>query len=297
VEEASNSKQAAHEASTAENQSLVRLAEAKRNAETAEAKLAAFKKQQKAARDGGKNSKSLAALNSQLGATKQGIRRAQQDKAYIESLLAQQLALWNSAHTSTQAANGDGRTSALDVPEIRQLRLQIRQYEDEIARARREESRLESDIEAERSGAASAEADGQSQRLTRDFESAQKTYQDLLASSEASQKTSQAQDQSKGQEIALALPATLPTSAASPHRSLFAFSGLVIGLLISMAFALWDDDGARRISTEADAVSAFGAPVLISVPWVGTAAGNDNGNEFNNRNGKPEQKANETIPV
>src|SRR5581483_6630399 len=47
------------------------------------------------------NMRILDALNSQLGANTQGLNRAQQDRAYAESLLAQQLSAWKATQSST----------------------------------------------------------------------------------------------------------------------------------------------------------------------------------------------------
>src|SRR5215475_1245079 len=69
------------------------LEEAKRNLDDQDAKLAAFKSQYSGQLPGDEdnNLKVLGTLNSQLDANTQTINRAQQDKAYTESLLEQQL--------------------------------------------------------------------------------------------------------------------------------------------------------------------------------------------------------------
>jgi hypothetical protein len=51
------------------------------------------------------NLKILMGLNSQLDANTQTLNRAQQDKAYTESLLAQQLAAWKSSESAEQSAD------------------------------------------------------------------------------------------------------------------------------------------------------------------------------------------------
>ena len=66
-------------------------------------KLAAFKKQYVGQLPGDEenNLKILMGLNSQLEANTQTLNRAQQDKSYTESMLAQQLAAWKSEQSST----------------------------------------------------------------------------------------------------------------------------------------------------------------------------------------------------
>ena len=77
--------------------------EAKRALDDQDAKLAAFKKQYmgQLPSDVDNNMRMLMSLNSQLDATTQTLSRAQQDKAYTESMLAQQIAAWKSSQSST----------------------------------------------------------------------------------------------------------------------------------------------------------------------------------------------------
>src|SRR5262249_23424483 len=145
------------------------------------------------------NLKILMGMNSQLDANTQTLHRAQQDKAYTESMLAQQLAAWKSSQTATNpqtlqqqlatlqsqlitlqahytddypdvvkekrdiaevqgkldeinaaAANpanvSSEKENLSEPPEIRQLRLQIHQYEQVIAQASRDQQKLQDQI-------------------------------------------------------------------------------------------------------------------------------------------------------
>src|SRR5437667_12391910 len=77
--------------------------DAKRNLDDLDSRLAEFKKRYMGQLPGheDENLKMLTAMNSQLDSNTQTLNRAQQDKAYTESLLAQQLAAWKSSQTST----------------------------------------------------------------------------------------------------------------------------------------------------------------------------------------------------
>jgi len=79
------------------------IADAKRNLDDLDAKLAAFKKQYVGQLPGDEenNLKMLMGLSSQLDANTQRLNIAQQDKGYGESVLAQQLATWKSSQSST----------------------------------------------------------------------------------------------------------------------------------------------------------------------------------------------------
>jgi uncharacterized protein involved in exopolysaccharide biosynthesis len=77
--------------------------DAKSNLNDLDAKLAAFKRQYMGQLPGDEdnNLKILSGLNSQLDATTQTLSRAQQDKTYSESLLAQQLSNWKSSQSAS----------------------------------------------------------------------------------------------------------------------------------------------------------------------------------------------------
>jgi polysaccharide chain length determinant protein (PEP-CTERM system associated) len=79
------------------------LDDTKHNLDDLDSKLAAFKKQYIGQLPGDEenNLKILMGLNSQLDANTQTLSRAQQDKAYTESLLAQQLAAWKNSQSAS----------------------------------------------------------------------------------------------------------------------------------------------------------------------------------------------------
>jgi len=91
------------------------LDEAKRNLDDQDSKLAAFKRQYAGQLPGEEenNLRVLASLNSQLDADTQTVNRAQQDKAYTESLLSQQLAAWKSAQGSSNPQSLETQLAAL----------------------------------------------------------------------------------------------------------------------------------------------------------------------------------------
>src|SRR5579864_61762 len=79
------------------------IEDGKRTLDDLDAKLAAFKKQYVGQLPGDEenNLKILMGLNSQLEANTQTLNRAQQDKSYTESILAQQVTSWKSSQSST----------------------------------------------------------------------------------------------------------------------------------------------------------------------------------------------------
>ena len=210
--------------------------DAKRAIDEQDKKLAAFKKQYmgQLPTDADNNVRMLMSLNTQLDATTQTLARAQQDKAYTESMLAQQTAAWKSSQSNTNpqtleqqlnqlqaqlmqlqarytddhpdviktkadiaevqkklkevnaaaatATDSSDKASASEPPEIRQLRLQIHQYQNVIEQAAIDQKRLQGQIGVYQSRTAmSPGVEEQYKLLTRDNDNAQAFYKDLLA--------------------------------------------------------------------------------------------------------------------
>jgi polysaccharide chain length determinant protein (PEP-CTERM system associated) len=306
----------------------------KHNLDDLDSKLATFKKQYMGQLPGDEdnNLKILMGLNSQLDANTQSLSRAQQDKAYTESLLAQQIAAWktsqsannpqtlqqqlsqlqvqlidlqarytadhpdvikaqadiaqvkkkldeiNNASDKTTSATPD-KESASDPPEIRQLRLQVHQYEDLIAQATRDQKKLQQEISVYQGRVALSPAiEEQYKQLARDYDNTQKVYQDLLADKSKSDMALRMEQQQEGEQMHLLNPANLPDLPSFPNRIFFAGGGLGAGLVLGLGLALWLELRDKSIRTQADAEAALELPMLVAVPWVvETVAENGNG--------------------
>jgi uncharacterized protein involved in exopolysaccharide biosynthesis len=196
---------------------------------------------------------------------------------------------------STSAKGGDDpneKSSGSEPPEIRQLRLQIHQYQDMMGQATKDQKRLQQEISVYQGRVASSPAvEGEYKELARDYDNAQKVYQDDLAKQSTSKMASQAEQQQQGEQMALLNPANLPDSPSFPNRPLFAGGGLGAGLILGIGLALWLESRDKCIRTEADAEAAVGLPLLVAVPWVvETATANGNGTgHFWNRKKMPEE--------
>ena len=322
--------------------------DAKQKIDDLDKKLAAFKNQHmgQLPGDAENNLKILMGLNSQLDANTQSLNRATQDKAYTESMLAQQLAAWKSSQSASNPQtlqmqlsqlqaqlidlqgrytedhpdviktkgdiaevkkqlaainnnsekptdSGNDKGSGSEPPEIRQLRLQIHQYQDMIAQTTRDQKKLQQEIAVYQGRISSSPAvEGDYKELARDYDNAQKVYQDDLAKQSTSKMATQAQQQQQGEQMALLNPANLPDSPSFPNRLLFAGGGLGAGLVLGLSLTLWLELRDKSIRTEADAEAALGLPLLVSVPWVvETIAANGNGKGyFWNRKKEPEER-------
>ena len=328
------------------------LENAKNNLDAMDAKMAAFKKQYAGQLPGDEdnNLKLLSTLSTQLEANTQTLNRAQQDKAYTESLLAQQLSAWKNSQSSTNPQTlekqlsdlqsqllqlqarytsdhpdviktkadiaevkaklaevdkssgeasdaGIGKASASEPVEIRQMRIQIHQYEDAIVAATREQKRLQPEIAALQGRVSLSPAvEEQYELLTRDYGAAKKTYEDLLADKGKADMTANMTSQAQGERMEEIQPASFPDSPSSPNRLIFAAGGLAAGLALGGGIALWLELRDNSIRTEADAEAALQLPLLVSVPWVGSGEQEGNNGKFWQRKKKPDAEK-ETVSV
>ena len=299
------------------------LEDAKRDLDQQDAKLAAFKRQYMGQMpgDADNNVKILMSLSSQLDNNTQTLSRAQQDKAYTESMLAQQLATWKSSQSSTNpqtlqqqldvlqtqllqlqarytddhpdvikakadiaevqkklnqvnaaAANATDTSEKSDVaepPEIRQLRLQVHQYQNVIEQSTAEQKKLQSQISLYQSRTAmSPSIEEQYKLVTRDYDNAENFYRDLLAKKSSSEMATNMESQQEGEQMRILNPAGLPDSPSFPNRPLFAGGGAGAGLVLGIALAFWLELRDKAIRTEKDAAAVMDLPLLVSVPWV-----------------------------
>jgi polysaccharide chain length determinant protein (PEP-CTERM system associated) len=309
--------------------------EAKAALDTQDSQLAAFKARYVGQLPGDEdnNLKILMGMNSQLDANTQTLSRAQQDKAYTESLLAQQIAAWKSSQTTTNptnleqqlttlqsqlitlqgrytddypdvvktkadiaelqkklkevnaaaanapASNPSDAASLSEPPEIQQLRLQIHQYQQVITQATRDQQRLQEQIKLYQGRVALSPAvEEQYRKLTRDYDNAQRFYDDISKQEKESETQTAMEREQQGEQMQLQIPADLPDAPTFPNRLVFAGGGMAAGLALGFGLALWLELRDQSVRTEGDVLVGLELPVLTQVPWVGLEAAQKNGN-------------------
>jgi len=318
--------------------------DAKRRLDDLDSKLAVFKGRYmgQLPTDSDKNLQYLMALNSQLEANTQTLNRAQQDKAYAESMLAQQLAAWKSSADSTDpktlqkqmadlqsqllqlkarytddypevvktkndikalqkkideinaaSANpsdeSSSKSSLSEPPEIQQLRLQIHQQQETITQATRAQQKIQDEIKIYQGRMALSPAiDQQYKELTRDYETAQKTYNDLLTKKNLAETQTAMEREQQGEQMHVLTAASLPDSPSFPNRLFFAGGGLAGGLVIGLVLATWLEFRDQCVRTEEDVIALMQLPVLSQVPWVTSESADQNGSGKSRRREKKE---------
>jgi len=243
------------------------LAAAKRALDESTAKLEAFKQSHAQILSGDSDLQARAAVKAKLEDDRRAIEQARDDKAYTQSLLAQQLSGGTGSAKLSVASS-----SSVESLEVRQLRFQISKYDDQIANATRDQKRLQKQLGAK--GQLDAEAQQHYNQLTHDQEESRKTYAILLARSTAEEP--EGEPAGRSAEAAAAQPDSQPSE--SPNRSWwFAGAGLAGGLAAGIGVAVWLGMRNKTIRTAQDVQTILQAPLLVSVPWIGRREVSNNG--------------------
>jgi uncharacterized protein involved in exopolysaccharide biosynthesis len=298
------------------------LDQAKLGLDDIDNRLSAFKKMHlgRLPSDEDRNLKVLMALSSELDANTETLNRAQQDKTFAESLLAQQKAAWESLQASPEVprlreqlvtlqnqlvmlqarytvdhpdvvktkndiaqlkarlkeADSELQSAPVNTaartepPELVRLRHQIHQDEDAISQTSREQKRLQGLVDSyEGRLTSSPEIEEQYKQLTRNNESARKTYDDLMSNKTTAEMQTEMERRQQGEQIKLLDPASLPSSPSFPARWMFAAGGAGAGLGLGLLVAFWAELRDKSIRNEGDVVAALELPMLVSMPWVG----------------------------
>lgn len=194
-------------------------------------------------------------------------------KADISEVKAKLAEISKASASATDSDSDKG--SAMEPVEIRQLRQQIHKDDEDIALADREIKRLQSAIaQYESHLSLSPAVEEQYKALTRDYENAAKTYQDLLAKKATADLTANMTNQAQGERMTEIQPASFPDAPSFPNLLMFIGGGLAAGLALGTSLALWFELRDKSIRTEADAEAALELPMLVAMPWVGAASEN-----------------------
>jgi len=202
----------------------------------------------------------------------------------------------NSAAAETTDANSD-KAGVAESPEIRQLRMQIHQYDAAIDQGTREQKRLQNQIGLFQGRVALSPAvEEQYKALDRDYVTAQRFYDDLLAKKNQAEMQTDMELRQQGEQMRMLNPADLPETPSFPNRILFAGGGFGGGLVLGLGFAMWLELRDKSIRTEEDVIAVLEMPMLVSVPWIAAEAAENKGeNESHSESEGKEKK--ETVEV
>ena len=302
------------------------LDDAKRNLDEQDAKLASFQMANAGRLPGEEttNMNMLTSLNTQLDATTQALSRMEQDKTYMEALLAQQIRELPATTDSTkpapqvqqaeldsllaQQADLTARYTA-DYPDVvavrrkiselrkemasqpavsesgpapapkvnrvepvpvQQLRAQLRAQEQAIVSKRAEQSEVTHRIGDYQSRIHSSPmVQEEFKNVTRDYQTAQQFYDDLLKKMNQSKMATDLERRQQGEQFKLMDEPNLPDQPTFPKVSLFTLGGLGAGLLIGLLMVGLVEYRDTALRSERDIWAFTKLPTLAVISLAG----------------------------
>jgi polysaccharide chain length determinant protein (PEP-CTERM system associated) len=215
----------------------------------------------------------LAALQTQLSSLRAqytddypDVIKAKNDIAALQKKIADS----NAQQNATQP---DKEKPTVEPLQITQLRAQVHSYEQVIAEKTKEQENVKEQIKVYQGRVQSSPAvEEQYKELTRGYQTALDSYNDLLKKSDDAQRAKELQVQQAGEQFRVLDPANLPDRPSFPNRPLFALGGLAagLGLGLGLAFVLEMRDSSLR--TEQDVEFALRLPVLALIPAIEPAS-------------------------
>lgn len=169
--------------------------------------------------------------------------------------------------TSTDTSAKEKNLLTQEPPQIQQLRMQIRQYDDTLRERAREQQRLEGQINIYQARVQlSPVVEEQYKELTRDYQSALNFYNELLAKKNQSEMATDLELRQQGERFRVMDPPTLPAKPSYPNRPYITAEGLGVGLGLGFAVALLLELLDRSLRTEQDVVFYLERPALALIP-------------------------------
>jgi polysaccharide chain length determinant protein (PEP-CTERM system associated) len=302
------------------------LADAKRNLDQQDAKLAEFQRQNygKLPGEESPNFNMFTSLNAQLEATTQDLARMEQAKSYEEALVSQQAPAPVAASTDAAPAaapvgtpteqmelqtllteeadlsahytadypdvvaihhkiaelrkriaaegpvgGGLSRTAAAPVresPAVQQMRAQMHAMDQAIATKRKEQADIQANIHMYQERIQSSpEIAAQFKSLTRDYQTAQTFYDDLLTKMNQSKMATDLEKRQEGEQFRVMDEPNLPDAPTSPKRGAFVLAGLAAGFGLGLLIVALLEYRNTALRSERDVWAFTKLPTLATI--------------------------------
>lgn len=180
--------------------------------------------------------------------------------------------------TAAQTTNGLAAESTISAADsqrresLRQMRAEIESLDRQVAFKESEERRVRTEIaEYQRRIEAVPGLESEWVALTRDYDTQQQAYKELLAKSTAAEVAVNLEKQDIGERFRIVDPAAVPVHPLPAIRARVNAIGMVIGLLLGFGIATLLEFRDASFRSDTDVLEVLGLPVLAAVPRVETA--------------------------
>jgi polysaccharide chain length determinant protein (PEP-CTERM system associated) len=159
--------------------------------------------------------------------------------------------------------------SSSESSQFRPLRAQILGYDQTIAAKTAQQARIQEQIKQYQDRVQlSPSIEQQYKALTRDYQTALDSYNDLSKKQNQSTIATDLERDQEAEQFRIMDAANLPTSPSFPNRPLFALGGLGGGLAFGLGLAFLLEVQDTSLRTESDVENALELPVLAMVPTI-----------------------------
>jgi polysaccharide chain length determinant protein (PEP-CTERM system associated) len=153
--------------------------------------------------------------------------------------------------------------------EITQLRAQVHSSDQVIAEKSKEQEQIKQQIKMYQDRVQSSPiVEEQYKELTRGYQTALDSYNDLQKKRDQSEMATELARQQEGEQFRVLDPANLPVKPTFPNRPLFALGGFAGGLAVGFGLAFLLEMRDTSMRTERDVEFVLRLPVLAMVPEI-----------------------------
>ena len=217
----------------------------------------------------------LAALEQRYKPDHPDVARARRQVAELQQKAAEE----TRASVAGPAGNPPPVPVVVDATELarrerlRGMAAEIESLDRQIAFKEAEERRVRGEIaEYQRRLEAVPRLESAWVKLTRDYDTQQLAYRELLTKSTAAQVAANLEGQDIGERFRIVDPAQVPVLPVRSRRIRYNAIGLAVGLLLGLGVAALLEFRDESFRTEADVLDVLSLPVLAAVPYVATIA-------------------------
>jgi polysaccharide chain length determinant protein (PEP-CTERM system associated) len=254
----------------AANQALARAQQDKSFAQSMLTQQVAAWEASQSGRDPGTLEQQLAAMQNQLANLElrytddyPDVIKAKSDVARLEKKLEE------SANAKPVPDSPKVQKSSVEPAQITQWRTQIHSLDQQIAEKTREQEQIKSKIELYQGRVqGSPVVEEQYKELTRGYQTALDSYNDLLKKRSESAMSGELSREQQGEQFRVLDDANLPDTPSFPNRTKFALGGLAGGLAVGLGLMFLLEMQDTSLRTEKDIEFGLRLPVLAMVPAI-----------------------------
>ena len=168
----------------------------------------------------------------------------------------------------TSQADGQSK-SAVEPPEIQNLRAQIFQLEQGIKQRTAQQEEIQRQIKLYQARVESSPTIEQEYKeLTRDYQTALAFYNDLLIKRDQSSMANDLERRQQGEQFQVLDPANLPDKPSFPNKQLFALGGFGAGLGAAISLVLLIEILDTSLHSKQSVENVLQLPVLATIPVI-----------------------------